>query len=113
MEITPQVIDLRPQSVLTAGGQSKVVSGAVRYRVTNVEKAILCVQDFDESIVALALGTLATEVASLGKDVTLESLRGSVRKALATEASGWGLKIEQVYITDYDKSRSIRLLQNV
>lgn len=113
VEITPQVVDLRPQSVLTSEGRSMVVSGAVRYRVTDAEKAILNVQDFDASIVALALGTIAKAVGGIGKDVTLTDLQESVRSALAKEAAGWGLKIEQIYITDYDKVRSIRLLQNV
>jgi len=111
VEVTPQVVDLRPQSVLTAGGRSLVVSGAVRYRVTDVKKAILDVQDYDASIVALALGTIAATVSGAGTH-SLPDLQKQVRDALAKESSGWGLKIEQVYITDLDKCRSLRLLQN-
>ena len=112
VEMTPQVVDLRPQSVLTIQGQSMVVSGAVRYRVVDAKKAILDVQDFDESIVALALGTIASIVSGAEKH-SLPDLEKEVRQALAKESSGWGLKIEACYITDLDKCRSIRLLQNI
>lgn len=86
-----------------------MVSGAVRYRVVDACKAILAVQDFDDSIVALALGTIADCVRTPEE---MSQLRTDVRTALAKEASGWGLKIEQVYITDMDRVKSIRLLQN-
>ena len=109
IEVTPQVIDLRPQSVLTDQGQSMVVSGAVRYRVVDAKKAILDVQDYDESLIAIALGTIAECVTSHS---SVDELRTAVRSALAKEASGWGLKVESVYITDLDKCRSLRLLQN-
>ncbi len=112
VEMTPQVVDLRPQSIQNTLGKSIVVSGAVRYRVVDAKKAILDVQDFDESIVALALGTIAKTVALTGGGVTTDSVGVAVRSALAKECAGWGLKIESVYITDLDKCRSIRLLSN-
>ena len=114
VEITPQVIDLRPQSVLTKDGHSMVVSGAVRYRVVNAEKAILAVQDFDDALIAVACGSIAQEIRSkvCAELMDFSGLKAGVRSDLAKESSGWGLKIESCYITDLDKSRSIRLLQN-
>jgi len=109
----PQVIDLRPQSVLMPDGKSMVVSGAVRYRVVDAGKAILKVVDYDESIVATALGAIADCISVIGNTATTKRLGEVVRAALAKEVSGWGLKIESVYITDLDKCRSLRLLQNI
>ncbi len=112
--VTTQVMDLRSQSVISADCHDMTVSGAIRYKIISIRKALLEVQDFDNSLEALSLGVLLA-VASMKTKEELqdtEILGDDVLKKIREEASGWGLKIQRVYVTDLGKSRNIRLLTN-
>jgi regulator of protease activity HflC (stomatin/prohibitin superfamily) len=114
MEIKPQVVDLRIQSVRAKCGNSVAVSGAIQYRVIDPKRAILDVQDADRTLSTLALGIILEYVSkrSLDDCMSIDNLRAEILKGIRDAASGWGLKIERVYITDLDKARNIRLLTN-
>jgi len=114
MEIKTQVVDLRTQSVRAKCGTSVAVSGAIQYRVIDVKRAILDVQDVDKSLSTLALGIILEFVKrrSLDECMNIEELKGEILKGIREAATGWGLKIEKIYITDLDKARNIRLLTN-
>lgn len=111
LEVVSQVVDLRAQSVETKDGHHVIVSGALQYKVTDVKKAILDVQDWDKSVQTLALGVIAEYIQqhSLQECRDLENIKSEVRKKIV-EASGWGLKIQQVYITDFTEAKSIRII---
>ncbi len=113
LTVTPQVEDLRAQSIMTSDGHSMAVSGAVEYSIRDVTKALFNVQDFDKSLKNLALGVIVDYITNH----TLDECRGSVsaikeavRKALRLKVNDWGIKLINVYITDLDKHRAIRLL---
>lgn len=112
--VKPQVVDLRAQSVGTIDGKSLVVSGAIQYKITDIKKALLEVQDYDKSLETLALGIILefvkNKTSALCHDTDL--LKQEILKGIRDAASGWGLKIDKVYITDFDKSRNLRLLTN-
>ena len=114
MEIKTQVTDLRNQSVRTKDGYSLVVSGAVQYYITDIKKAALDVQDLDRSLITLALGIIFEFVRqrTLDECYNVKELKVEILKGLRDAARGWGIKIEQVYITDLDRARNIRLLTN-
>jgi len=114
VEVKTQVVDLRIQSVRAKCGNSVAVSGAIQYRVVDVKRAILDVQDVDKSLSTLALGIILEFVKrrSLEECMSIEELKGEILKGIREAAAGWGLKIEKVYITDLDKARNIRLLTN-
>ena len=45
LTVTPCWVDLRGQSVFAKHGQNMVVSGAIRYRITDARKALLTIND--------------------------------------------------------------------
>lgn len=114
MNIPTQVVDLRAQSIRTQDNESAVVSGAIQYSIRDIKKAILDVQDVDKSLETLALGIIFDFVHSRKLDDcrNIETLKAEILKGIKEAATGWGLKIEKVYITDLDKTRNIRLLFN-
>ena len=114
MEIPTQVADLRTQSVRTVDGKEVIVSGAIQYRIQDIEKAIFNVQDVDESLENLALGIILDFVSrkTMANLQDMEVLKAELRKGLAEASSGWGVKIEKVIITDFGHTRNIRLLMN-
>jgi len=111
MEVVTQVADLPPQTIRTKDGQEVVVSGAIRYRIRDIEKALFTVQDIDKALATLALGVILeyVQTQTLEDCHNIEGVKVELRKQLAEEAGGWGVKIEQVYLTDLGRVRSLRL----
>ena len=110
--VTPQVEDLRAQSIMTSDSVSIAVSGAIEYSIRDVKKAILSVQDFDKSLKNLALGVIVDYVTShtLAECKDVEQIKITVRKALRAHVNDWGIKLINVYVTDLDKHRAIRIM---
>lgn len=110
--ITPQVVDLRAQSVLTGDGVDMCCGGGIMYRISNSANAILKVQDYDKSLQTLALGIISRYI---GKVESLEELKISqietaVLDGIKKDARGWGLEIMRVYVTDLGTAKNVRLL---
>ena len=108
--VTPQVVDLRPQSVMLQDHTSFVCGGAVKYRIKDATAAMLKVQDFDQSLQALCLGMISRYFTDKCDDDDYSDLSDYVIKAIKEAARGWGLDIMAVYITDLGPTRNIRIL---
>lgn len=112
--VTPQVVDLRGQSVLTKDWKDIIISGTIRYRISDATKAILCVQDFDISLQALALGIIGNYASkrTLIECNDREALAKEILEGVREAAAGWGLKIIKVYISDLGTTQNIRVISN-
>jgi len=112
--VTPQVVDLRPQSV-SMDGNDYCISGAIQYRIKDAKMAILNVNSFDESLQALALGVISEYVNTLepGKILTVPDIKAAVLKGIKENARGWGLDIMKVFITDLGSTKNVRILSGV
>ncbi len=110
--VMPQVKDLRGQSLFTKDMENVLISGAVTYRIIDVSKTILAVQDYDKSLMNTALGTITEFVTSKTKEecMNITALKDEIRKGLREEASGWGLKIMKIAITDFGDTKNIRVI---
>ena len=111
MDVVTQVVDLPPQTVTTKDGYCLVVSGCIRYRIVDIEKSLFAVQDVDKAFSTLALGVILeyVQARTLADCGDIEAVKRELRKGVAEAAGGWGLKIEQVYLTDLGRVRSLRL----
>jgi regulator of protease activity HflC (stomatin/prohibitin superfamily) len=111
VDVKPQVVNLPNQSVETRDYKVRAVSGAVYYHIVNAEKALVEVQDIDSSLQSLALGVIADYVGTHNaEDCTVDKLKDEITRALRLEASGWGLKIRRVFITDSAPVKVLRLM---
>ncbi len=109
--VTPQVVDLRAQSVFTKDRHDLCIGGGIMYRVDDAVKAMLKVQDYDKSLYTLALGIIANHMNEHDlADCTIAGIREAVLKGVRDDAAGWGLKIMRVYITDFGTTRNLRVL---
>jgi len=113
IEIKTQVKDLRAQSVWTKDEENITISGAIRYKITNATNAILEVFDFDNNIQTIALATIHEFV----NQHTLQECRRQTPELMKIildkvreESRGWGLKIENVYLTDTGDVFNLRML---
>ncbi len=113
INVAPQVVDLRPQSVLTDDLQDLAISGGIKYKVSDARKALLEVQDYDKSIQTMALGIICEFLSlhafeSIMED--LSELKDIILSGIRDEAAGMGLKIMKVYITDIGRTKNIRIM---
>lgn len=113
--VKPQPKDLRAQSVWTEDGSNVMVSGVIKYRITDPVKACLEVLDYDDSIKTVALAVIHEFV----NKHTLEECRKGTRELtdrilaeLRKESQGWGLKIQDVKLTDTGDVFNLRVLQD-
>jgi len=114
IKVVTQVVDLRPQSVRTIDGKEIILSGAVKYKVTSAKDAILNLYNYDANIQTLALGIIFDYVSSKSSEETefVNYLKQEILRGLREASRGWGLKIEQIYLTDIGKVRNLRILLN-
>ncbi len=110
--ITPQVVDLRGQSVITRDGKDIVIGGALQYKITSARRAILEVNDLDLSIVSLALGIIHERAKkhTLTELLQPDCLTGCLLREIREATSGWGVKIMEVFITDLGNVKNIRFI---
>jgi len=111
ISVVTQVLDLRHQSVTSKSGEALVVSGAMQYTVTSIKDAFLKVDDWDDAIQRLALGTIMQFVSEHDtEEVTAEALQHYVLAQIHYQLSQWGINLERVFITDLAKSRTLKVL---
>ncbi len=112
VDVTPQVVDLKNQSIRTKDNKSIVVSGAISYEINDARKFILEVNDPDKSLQTLALGIVAeyTHKRSLDECQDFEAVKDEILHGIRDEVKGWGIKIRKIYITDLAETQNIRLL---
>lgn len=111
MTTITQVVDLKPQTVRTRDGRELVVSGGIRYHIHDIEKALFAVDDLDKALSTTALGVILEYVQTRTVDECMdaERIKRELRRGLAEAARGWGVRVEQVYLTDLGRVRSLRL----
>lgn len=107
--ITPQVVDLRAQSVLTRDGKDMCFGGAIMYRIREASNAILKVQDYDKSLQTLALGIISRYISKMEKP-DISRIETAILDGIRKDARGWGIEIMRVYITDLGTAKNIRIL---
>ena len=111
-KVTPQIVDMRPQSALTRDLENIAISGGIKYKISDIRKALLEVYDYDGSIRTLALGIICEYVGRHDfEDLTnLSELKEAILSGVRDEAAGMGLKIMKVYITDIGETKNIRIM---
>lgn len=112
--VTPQVVDLRAQSVFTRDGWDLCFGGGIMYRVSDSVKAILKVNDYDKSLYTLALGIVTNYINQHEfDDCNVADIQNAILEGVRKDAEGWGLKIMRMYVTDFGTTKNIRILGNV
>jgi len=111
MEVINQVVDLPPQTAQTKDGHDVVVSGALLYNITDINKALFEIYDLDKALVVVAQGSVLNFVASRTLDELKQSdeVRTELRREVASDASGWGVKIKRAFTTEFAKVKSYRI----
>lgn len=111
--VTPQVKDVRIQSVWTVDQADLCIGLAIRYRIKDAVAAQLKVQDYDQSLQNSALVACVDFLsAKMSDDIDIMSMNEKLTGLLQAKARGWGIDVQDVSVTDVGRTRNIRLLTN-
>lgn len=112
INVVPQVVDLRVQSALTSDLIDVMISGGVKYKITDVKKAMYSVADYDKDIQTLALGIICEHTShhKFAEVTDFCSLKDSILTGIREEAAGMGMKIMKVIITDIGTNKNLRVI---
>ncbi len=109
-----QGVKFAVQSVTTKDDVALAIRGILLYRVINARKAIYEVDDFDQSLEAVACGVI--EEFTSGKQyeelADREALKAEIIKDIRDIANGWGIKVWKVFIADIGRVTNIRVLSD-
>lgn len=110
--VVPRVHRLQPQSVNTSDGCACVVQLVLTWRVSDVKKLLLEVEDAENAIQDAAQGVLASRIAraSWAELISPEFLE-ETQKDMRKRAFRWGVEIMQAQFSDLQRCKSLRIWQ--
>lgn len=109
--VVPTTVSLKPQSLTTRDGVAIVISVAITWKIKNIQKLLLEVEDADGALVDSAHGAVCDLVSeNTWEQIQLLEFSEQLTKVVRKKAFRWGIEVEEVYISDKTRARSIRLI---
>lgn len=112
IDVAAQVLNLPTQSVRTSDGVQVSFSSNIEYEVVDARAMYTNVQNLDRSLAALAMGHLARKIRRHPLDkLTAEAraLEENLKRTLTTRCKKWGVRINDVALTDLVAAKAFRL----
>lgn len=109
--VMPTTLNLTEQSLTTRDGQSIVVKGIIKYRVSDVEILLLEVNSATDAISDMVSGLIRDKVITKNwSECNDQTLVSEVSRAAKIESKKWGIEIMSLTFTDLCLMRSLRLM---
>lgn len=108
---TITTLNLRSQSLTTKDGKDVVISGIVKYKVSNPKTFLLEVNDAIDAINDITQGKIKDLVIHMDWNELRELEDTKIKDLVDGETKNWGIKIYYITITDLALMRSIRLVR--
>ena len=103
VDVRTKAVDVPDQNAITRDNVSVKVNAVIYYKVSDADKAIIEVEDFQYAISQYA----QTRMRNIGGEVTLDELLSSrdkiadrIREIVDKETDAWGLKVQNVELKD-------------
>lgn len=111
VNVVPETVTIGPQSLTTKDEQSIIVASVVTYRISDVRTFLLDIEGAHQVIEDSACGTVAQFV--LGRtweELKAVDVNNELTKKVRSLAKRYGVEVLNVQVTDFTRSRSIRLV---
>lgn len=110
--VVEQVVDLPEQSVTTRDYFTLLVGGTIRYEIFDPRKALLNVQDYDETLQIIAMGSLLSYIARQKRDQILypEDVEQEILSDLQSDCEHIGLNVVEFRLTNSCIHKVIRVI---
>jgi regulator of protease activity HflC (stomatin/prohibitin superfamily) len=103
VDIRTKAVDVPDQNAITRDNVTVKVNAVIYYRVSNADKAIIEVEDFQYAISQYAQTTMRNIVGEVTLDELLSSrdkIADRIREIVDKETDAWGLKVQNVELKD-------------
>ncbi len=111
VDIRTIAMDIPPQDVITLDNVSLKVNAVLYYRITNPERAIIKVEDYNFATAQSAQTTLRSTLGQYQMDDLLsqrEKINQSLQEILDRDTEPWGIKISKVEVKHIDLPREMQ-----
>ncbi len=106
-------MSLREQTITTRDNISIVVKAVIKYEIRNPDIILLEVNDSLDAICDMTQGIIRnTFITTEYKDCNSETITKTIKDKVKKEVEKWGVKVQEVTITDLGKMTSLRLLNS-
>lgn len=98
-----KAVDVPDQEAITQDNVSATINAVIYYRIDNVEKAILAVEDYYYAVSQLAQTTMRNVIGAISLDDLLsqrEKIAQEIGKIIGETTTTWGVKVESVELKD-------------
>jgi regulator of protease activity HflC (stomatin/prohibitin superfamily) len=115
INITERRVDIDPQSIITRDKLNAEVDGVVYYKVTDAQKAIYNVNDFESSVPSLAKTTLRAVIGKMSLTEANENrdvINEEVEKILDLEVNKWGITVVRVELQRIEPPADVQTAMN-
>jgi hypothetical protein len=106
-----QTVAIPQQSVITRDNVPMSINGVLFFKVVDVMKAVVSIQDFEFSILQYAQVTLRDIIGRLALDellAELEQIQEQIEKLVGAVARGWGLEVDGLRLQDIDMPADLK-----
>jgi hypothetical protein len=106
-----QTAAIPQQSVITRDNVPMSINGVLFFKVVDVMKAVVSIQDFEFSILQYAQVTLRDSIGRLALDellAELEQIQEQIEKLVGEVARGWGLEVDGLRLQDIDMPADLK-----
>lgn len=108
--IVPTTAELGAQSLHTSDGHHVNIQGVLLWRIKDIRKVLLDVEDADDALMDAATGYISEMVAGHTWDeIRSPNFAKTLKSNIQEQARKWGIQVMKVYISDCSKTRAIRL----
>jgi len=115
INITERRVDIEPQSIITKDKLNAEVDGVVYYKVSEAQKALYNVNDFEMSVPSLAKTTLRAVIGKMTLTEANENrdkINTEVEKILDLEVSKWGITVIRVELQRIEPPADVQTAMN-
>jgi len=108
--VSTTTIALSPQSLTTKDGQSIVVKGMIKYKVTDIHAFLILVNDAKDAMVDSTMGIIRETVNERDwVEVQTGKIDGLISSRVTKAMKEYGIAVEKVTLTDMAIMKSFRL----
>lgn len=103
VDIRTKAVDVPDQEAITKDNVSAKINAVIYYRIVNVDKAIIEVEDYYFAVSQLAQTTMRNVVGETSLDDLLanrEEIANKIQKVIDKATDQWGIKVESVELKD-------------
>jgi regulator of protease activity HflC (stomatin/prohibitin superfamily) len=110
-----QTVAIPQQSVITRDNVPMSINGVLFFKVVDVMKAVVSIQDYEFSILQYAQVTLRDVMGRLALDemlAELEQIQAQIEALVGEVARGWGLEVDGLRLQDIDMPADLKKMMS-